>query len=237
MMGKGAPLDRWPVDDRAAFTALFAGGGLLDDRGPLAHWRTVSRHTMQLQYSQWVHWVSQTEPEALHLDPVSRATRERLRTWLASMNHLAPPTLLGYLGALVRLCRSIEPDRDWRRHQAILADLQRATVRHSSPRKVGRIMSSDVLFEVGARLVQDNAGVTVPLISGHERIRGIPVGSCALNYWISTGCWRVVSKIISAHRSSSPRSAVSPSWLIACFAAARYSGLATLGLADLYAGD
>ena len=54
---------------------------------------------------------------------------------------------------------------------------------------------------------------------------------------ISTDCRRVVSKIISAHRSSSPRSAVSPSWLIACFAAARYSDLATLGLADLYAGD
>jgi hypothetical protein len=87
-----------------------------------------------------------------------RATPERLRSWLKSINHLAPATLLGYVDAVVRLCRSIEPDHNWSRHQAILANLQRAKTRHGSPRKVGRIMSSDVLFEIGLQLARENEG-------------------------------------------------------------------------------
>lgn len=168
MMGKGTPLEHWPVDDRTAFAALFAEGGLLDDRGPLAHWRGVSRHAMQLQYSQWVDWVSRTKPNALHLDPVARATPERLRSWLTSMDDLAPATLFGYVGAVVRLCRSIDPERDWAKHQAILARLQRATIRHDSPRKIGRILSSDVLFEIGAQLVHDNNG---PITHPYQAVR------------------------------------------------------------------
>ena len=113
---------------------------------------------MQRQYGLWVHWVSCTEPNALHLDPVVRATPERLRSWLTSVDHLAPTTLFGYVDAVVRLCRSIEPDRDRSRHQGILASLQRAKIRHGSPRKVGRILSSDVLFEVGVQLARENEG-------------------------------------------------------------------------------
>ena len=158
MMGKVTPLKQWPEDDRAAFIALFAEGGLLDDRGPLAHWKEVSRKLMQRQYGLWVHWVSCTEPNALHLDPVVRATPERLRSWLTSVDHLAPTTLFGYVDAVVRLCRSIEPDRARSKHQAILASLQRAKIRHGSPRKVGRILSSDVLFEVGVQLARENEG-------------------------------------------------------------------------------
>ena len=155
-MGEVTPLEHWPENDRAAFTALFTEGGLLDDRGPLVHWRGVSRKLMQRQYGLWLHWVFRTEPNSLHFAPAARATPERLRRWLTSIDHLAPATLLGYVDAVVRLCRSIEPDSDWSRHQSILAGLQRAKIRHGSPRKVGRIMSSDVLFEVGARLSHDN---------------------------------------------------------------------------------
>lgn len=158
MMGAVTPLEHWPENDRAAFTALFTEGGLLDDRGPLAHWKGVSRKLMQRQYGLWVHWVSCTEPNALHFDPVVRATSERLRSWLKSVDHLAPATLLGYIDAVLRLCRSIEPDHDWSRHRAILASLQRTKVRHGSPRKVGRIMSSDVLFEIGLQLARENEG-------------------------------------------------------------------------------
>tara|TARA_R110002051_G_scaffold237873_1_gene298691 strand:+ start:12588 stop:13625 length:1038 start_codon:yes stop_codon:yes gene_type:complete len=168
MMVKVTPLEQWPGDDRTAFTALFVEGGLLDDRGPLAHWRGVSRNTMQRQYGLWVHWVSRTDPNALHLAPVARATPERLQGWLTSMDHLAPSTLFGHVGAVLRLCRSIEPDRDWTRQQALLAGLQRATIRHGSPRKIGRILSSDVLFEVGVRLVHENE---VPITHPNQAVR------------------------------------------------------------------
>ncbi|SMX33423.1 tyrosine-type recombinase/integrase [Maliponia aquimaris] len=167
-MGKPLPLTHWPVADRMAFAALFAEGGLLDDRGPLAHWRAPSRDTMQRQYGLWLHWVSMAAPEVLLLDPVQRATADRLRAWLASMDGLAPATLLGYVGAILRLCRSIAPDRGWTAQQAILSALHRDAKRRGAPRKNGRILSSDVLFKAGARLVQDNAG---PIIHPDQAVR------------------------------------------------------------------
>lgn len=157
-MSKCLPWHDWPTADRSAFEALFAKGSLLDDRGPLAHWRAPSRDAMKRQYGFWLNWVSQAKPEGLLLDPVERATSQRLRTWLTSMSTLAPATLLGYVGAVVRLCRSIDPDRCWTAHQAILSELHRAAKLRGSPRKAGRILSSDVLFEAGERLVRTNAG-------------------------------------------------------------------------------
>ncbi|MEQ8376532.1 MAG: tyrosine-type recombinase/integrase [Roseibium aggregatum] len=157
-MSKSLLFDNWPDADRNAFTALFAQGGLLDDQGPLAHWRASSREAMKRQYGYWLGWVTQAEPEALVVDPVARATPQRLRAWLASMVGLAPATLLGYVGAVVRLCRSIAPDRCWTAHQAILSGLHRAAKHRGSPRKTGRILSSDVLFDAGARLVRENEG-------------------------------------------------------------------------------
>ena len=158
-MGTSLLLHDWPEADRNAFAALFAHGGLLDDQGPLAHWRVPSREAMKRQYGYWLGWVTQAEPAALVLDPVARATPQRLRAWLASMEGLAPATLLGYVGAVVRLCRSIDPDRCWAAHQAILASLHRAAKHRGSPRKTGRILSSDVLFDAGARLVRENDGL------------------------------------------------------------------------------
>lgn len=157
-MGKVLQPHHWPDADRAAFLALFAEGGLLDDQGPLAHWRAQSREAMKRQYGLWLGWVSRTEPEALGLRPIERATSKRLRVWLAAMDNLAPATLLGYVGAVVRLCRSIDPDRGWTAHQGILSGLHRSMKRRGSPRKTGRILSSDVLFETGARLVRENDG-------------------------------------------------------------------------------
>ena len=168
MMRKDMQLQQWPDADRTAFMALFKEGGLLDDRGQLAHWRPLSRELMQRQYGKWLGWVSQAEPEALVLGPVERATPARLRAWLAAMDSLAPATLLGYVGAVVRLCRSIDPDRSWTAHQAILSSLHRAAKYRGSPRKIGRILSSDVLFDAGARLVRENSA---PSAHGDAAVR------------------------------------------------------------------
>jgi integrase len=159
MMANTLPLQHWPGSDRHAFDALFAHGGLLDDHGALGHWRPLSRNLMQNQYARWLGWVSKAQPTALALMPCERATSERLQAWLAAMNSLAPATQLGHAGAVVRLCRSIEPDRSWSAHQAILAGLHRSVVRHGSPRKIGRVLASDILFDAGAQLVRDNDGL------------------------------------------------------------------------------
>lgn len=167
-MGTSLLLHHWPDADRNALTALFAQGGLLDDNGALAHWRAPSRKVMERQYGQWLGWVAREEPEALVLGPTERATVKRLRAWLASMDSLAPATLFGYVGAVTRLCRSVDPDQCWAAHQVILSGLHRATKLHGSPRKIGRILSSDVLFDAGARLVHENDG---PIMHPDQAVR------------------------------------------------------------------
>ncbi|WP_375569802.1 site-specific integrase [Seohaeicola saemankumensis] len=157
-MSNTLPLQYWPAADRHAFDALFAQGGLLDDHGPLGHWRPLSRELMQNQYGRWLGWVSEAQPEALAFPPCERATAERLQYWLAAMDSLAPATRLGHVGAVVRLCRSIAPERSWSGHQAILAGLHRKVQHHGSPRKIGRVLASDILFDAGAQLVRDNDG-------------------------------------------------------------------------------
>jgi len=57
MMSRILPKYLWPDADRDAFASLFAEGGLLDDRGPLAHWRAPSRWLMEQQYGHWLGWV------------------------------------------------------------------------------------------------------------------------------------------------------------------------------------
>ncbi len=167
-MGASLALHSWPDADRRAFAALFTSGGLLDDHGPLAHWRDISREEMKRQYGRWLTWIALTEPKALQIRPEERASPQRLRLWRASMDSLAPATLLGYVGAVIRLCRSVDPDRCWTAHQAILSDLHRAAKHRGSPRKIGRILSSDVLFDAGVRLVRENKG---PITSINQAVR------------------------------------------------------------------
>ena len=85
------------------------------------------------------------------------------------------------------------------------------------------------------RKVRFYSTVMVTLFSGHLRGDYYFYRFGNAIHEISTECSRAVSKNFSAHASRSLRLAFSPSLLIACFAATRYSGLATLGRADLYA--
>ncbi|WP_245306289.1 tyrosine-type recombinase/integrase [Roseovarius aestuariivivens] len=151
------PFQDWPAADRTAFQALFAKGSPLDERGPLAHWRETSRVCMGRQYGRWLAWVSKQDPKALVLDPVDRATPQRLRNWCLSESDLAPATLLGHVGTVVRLCKYLAPEANFGLHQRLLAHLHHAKTKHGSPRKSGRIYSSEVLLDVGQRLLQENA--------------------------------------------------------------------------------
>jgi integrase len=123
---------------------------------------------MQNQYARWLGWICQAQPEALGLSPCDRATPARLHAWLAAMDSLAPATQMGHVGAVVRLCRSIAPERSWSGHQAILAGLHRKVQHHGSPRKIGRVLFSDVLFDAGAQLVRENDG---PITHPNQAVR------------------------------------------------------------------
>lgn len=150
------PRHLWPIADQHVFADLLADGGLLDDRGPLAQWRAPSRRLMEQQYGRWLDWLQKAEPDAIGLHPIERATPPRLRAWLASMDDLAPATRLGYADAVVRVCRLTDPARDWHPQHVILAQLRRASRQYNSPRKSGRVLSSNRLFEAGERLIREN---------------------------------------------------------------------------------
>jgi hypothetical protein len=61
------PFEQRPSADHAQWDALFQQGGPLDDRGPFAHYRGTSRHTLVVRYGRWIKWLEDKDPQALSL--------------------------------------------------------------------------------------------------------------------------------------------------------------------------
>lgn len=132
--------------------ALVSRGGPLDDCGALSHLRLTSQKTLMLRYGQWLQWISSKDVSALALDPIERATLERLRCWLGDLDHLAHMTQLMNISGVLRILYVAYPEADWSSHRKLRAHLKRLAGRGTQLRKVGRVLSSAVLLEAGIHL-------------------------------------------------------------------------------------
>ncbi|MEO0823061.1 MAG: tyrosine-type recombinase/integrase [Pseudomonadota bacterium] len=146
----------WPAADRAMWSSLFRHGGPLDGKGPLAHVRATSRECFQRVYASWLAWIAHDDPDALALDPVSRAGGERMQRWFGSMAGYAPKTRLTQTGHLLRILSAFAPAANWSVQRRVVALARRAVEDTPSGRKTDRILSSDVLFESGLSLIARN---------------------------------------------------------------------------------
>lgn len=156
------PVDRWPVADRELIASLFTSGCLLDEVGPLARVRPVSRNGLEYAYARWLGWLAASVPGSLDEPPLARATAERFREWLASLEHLAPRTQHSLGSAAVWPLKAAAPDRDWSGHARILARLWRRVAAHRSPRKDGRVLAGAVLWRAALTLSHDHGHGSAP---------------------------------------------------------------------------
>lgn len=146
------PLEAWPDPDQAMWAALIRPGSPLDDRGALAHLKTISREGLASRYGLWLAWLTQAQPETLEEAPLERTTPERLQDWLDALPHLTPFSRRTLVDGVVRIVGAAWPDENWDRHNRLRQTLRRTASRVPSARKQGRVLSSSVLLQLGLDL-------------------------------------------------------------------------------------
>ena len=146
------PIHNWPAADQALWATLMQSGNPFEDHGALAHLRETSRETLATRYGRWLEWLKRNEPDALLEPPAQRVTIDRLRAWLAALDHTAKMTQLMFVDGVYRVVTAAAPDLDWSRHKRLLGALKRLAKGGTPERKRGRILSSRVLLKAGLDL-------------------------------------------------------------------------------------
>ncbi|NOD49261.1 MULTISPECIES: tyrosine-type recombinase/integrase [unclassified Ruegeria] len=151
------PLSDWPVQDREMWLNLQIEGGPLDDCGALSHLRATSLKTLELRYARWLQWLINSDAEAITLPPARRGTLPRLSAWLRDLSHTRPMTRLMFIDGVLRILSAADPTQDWSAQRRLKAGLKRAAGRGDRDRKLGRVLSSEVLFKAGMSLATGHA--------------------------------------------------------------------------------
>lgn len=147
------PFAHWPATDRSLWTGLVNADDPFSDLGALAHLRETSRAALIKHYGRWLEWLWQSHPDALVEAPEQRCTPERLTAWIASLDHVAPPTCHTFVYGALRVLMAAAPDRNWKIQKHIMIRLQRRADMFISDRKTGRVLSSALLFDTGRDLM------------------------------------------------------------------------------------
>ncbi len=149
------PLQDWPAVDQEMWRGLFSEGHPLDDRGPLVHLRETSRKRLALSYGQWLQWHLECEPQTRNIAPADRVTRAALLQWLSTLDRLAPMSRLMLVTGVLRVVTAVDLSRDWSPERALRARLKSLAGRGTQARKIGRILSSQLLLDTGLQLVEE----------------------------------------------------------------------------------
>jgi len=112
---KYLPFKLWPEADRAAWAAAFVAGDIFDEtQGPGAHLAPGSRRTLRVAYRRWLGFLAAHDPEALHLAPAARLTRQRLAAFVAVLQAegAATTTAIAIHGLYLTM-RITAPEHGW----------------------------------------------------------------------------------------------------------------------------
>ncbi|NOC85911.1 tyrosine-type recombinase/integrase [Ruegeria sp. HKCCD6228] len=151
------PLSAWPVQDREMWLNLQIEGGPLDDCGALSHLRATSLKTLELRYARWLQWLINSNAKAITLPPARRATLPRLSAWLRDLSHTRPMTRFMFIDGVLRILSAADQTQDWSAQRRLKAGLKRTAGRGDRDRKLGRVLSSEVLFKAGMSLATGHA--------------------------------------------------------------------------------
>lgn len=165
------PQHEWPGADQAMWVSLRKQGGPLDEKGPFAHLRETSLKTLRDCYGRWLGWIRDHDPDGLRLEPALRCDLQRLKAWLSDLAHTAPMTQLMFLDGVLRILRAVDPDMDWAAHLRLLRSLKPAAKARNQERKVGRVLSSDVLLAAGLEHATKSAEAATTTLAAMTRRR------------------------------------------------------------------
>ena len=145
-------LENWPAQNRAAWEAAIAEGGLLEGGGPAAGWRATTRNTVQDAYGRWLTFLARQAWLDRQASPAARLTPERLRAFAELQDQVAPVTLRNRITNLAEALHVMAPEADFpwlRRARARLKARARP-----SRNKRRQIVPVRDLFQLGLDLME-----------------------------------------------------------------------------------
>jgi integrase/recombinase XerD len=122
-------------------------------------------------YDQWLKWLAQSQPAALEICPLERATIDRLRQWYGDLSKVRPKTRLYYVSSLLRILEEAAPDRDWGAHQKLVSRLRSGSGTGDPSRKAGRIFDSGLLCKLGLDYAQTHPKAASTELKSAARFR------------------------------------------------------------------
>lgn len=156
-MSLALPPTEWPAVDQQLWARLCRQGGPLDDRGAFAQLREATLTTRAAHYGRWIRWLVVTESETLNLPPAERVTAARLKAWLEDLAHTAPVSQRSFVDSVMAVACAADLARDWTPELRLRRALRARANASRSCRKEGRILSSEMLFDSGRRLANEEA--------------------------------------------------------------------------------
>jgi hypothetical protein len=161
-------VEEWPALHRDAWKRAFKTGGLFDEPGRAAAWRSSSVDKTRKGYGAWIHWLharSGFDPSTIE---ASRAEDLVVKTMvLAYVDDLsninASITVLNRIAELYDAIRVVAPASDWTWLKA--ADRNLRAQAKPSRDKLPRLQSAEALEALGMKLMAEaEAAPTVTII-------------------------------------------------------------------------
>lgn len=139
----------WPAADQRLWASITTDGGLFDETGSLAHLRPATLKTCAVVYGRWLFWIKTVDPDALLLAPINRITADRVNSWMASLETLAPYSRVMFMDEMIRIFCAAAPDQDSRPLRRIRKTHHALAQADHGSRKMGRIPCALDLVRAG----------------------------------------------------------------------------------------
>jgi integrase/recombinase XerD len=148
----GWPFERWPEQDRLAWTQARDDEDLNSDPGAAADWRPATCRAAMGGYGRWLGFLDREgrlDPQTGPADRMSAANVNIYVTWLKTT--CASITVANYVAILEMTIRAMAPEGDWRWLRSRQAGLLRRAV--PARNKRARIVAVAELLALGEDLM------------------------------------------------------------------------------------
>lgn len=144
------PFEQWPLVDQKAWHSVFEEADLGDIAGAGAHLAPATQKLHRRAWGRWLFWLQ--GEDVLGTMPACRLlTRDRVRSFWISVNHLSANTQAMIFETLDQCARWMAPDQDWGWIKPIRARIRREMHRRRDKRS--RLVHVRELQAVGTALM------------------------------------------------------------------------------------